>query len=313
MVKSLNMVETVKLNPEKGKRVARLMEQVKGGKIKLELAYSELDVALGLETWLKDEARRRLSDKNIKFIKFDFLAMLMSERANIGFRKRYAEMDNVWRQVALREDDACGSLQVPGRLLSLQKMFEKKGIKTELTNTSKNPETASWHLIADMKIPVELTLYAGILKTRIPYRYNPYLANWTNDSWCLCGSISVPYTDEQLVQVLLMAEDALPQVEKKVMDTITNMLSSIAAKERSNAATCIVMDESGLTYTAYPTSCGTKVSIPVGEDHALSFKTRKSEGVSAEAIREAAEAAEKIIRLLGPGATLDKTGRKPEL
>lgn len=320
MVKSLSMVKTVKLNLEKEKRVAKLMELVKEGKIKLELAYSELDVALGLDTWLKDEARRRLSDKNFKFIKFDFLAMLMSERANIGFRKRYAEMNNVWRQVALREADTHESLLVPDRFLSLRKMFGRKGIKTELTNTSKNPETADWHLVADMKVPVELTLYAGMLRLRIPYRYNPYLANWTNDNWCLCGSISVPYTDEQLVQVLIMADNALPHVEKKVLDKVTNMLSSTAAKEihdiRSYAAICGVMDESGLSYTARQTSRGIRVSIPVGERNVLSFRVRKNdEGFNAEMMREAAEAAEKLIRLLGPAAKLDRIGtiREPRL
>lgn len=283
------------------------------------LAFSDLDMVLGLNTWIKAEATRRVSDRNLKFIKFDFLAMLMSELANVRFRGYYAAADDRWKQVALMDDHWLSDGEKHDRLASLRERFEARGIKTELKNTSAT--VVSWHLSADMRIPVELSYLNDVLHIRIPYQYNPFVAWGDSRQSCYSGFIYVPYTDEQLVQVLIMAADALPQVEKKVLDTLTNMLSGRTARDiqniRSYAAICGVMDESGLSYTARQTSRGIRVSIPVGEGNVLSFRVRKNdEGFSnAEMIREAAEAAEKFIRLLGPAAKLDRIGtiREPVL
>lgn len=282
------------------------------------LAFAELGMVLGLNTWVKAEATRRASDRNLKFIKFDFLAMLMSELANVRFRRYYAESDNRWKQVALLDDHWLSDGEKHDRLASLSERFEAKGIKTELKNTSTTID--SWHLSADMRIPVELSYLNDVLHIRIPYQYNPFVAWGDSRLSCYSGYIYVPYTDEQLVQVLLMAANALPHVEKKVLDTMTNMLSRRTARDiqniRSYAAICGLMDESGLGYTARQTSRGIRVSIPVGKRNVLSFRVRKSdEGLNAEAIREAAEAAEKLIRLLGPDAKLDRIGtiREPRL
>lgn len=282
------------------------------------LAFSELDMVLGLNTWGKAEATRRASDRNLKFIKFDFLAMLMSELANVRFRGYYAESDNRWKQVALLDDHWLSDGEKHDRLASLSESFEEKGIKTELKNTS--AAIGSWHLSADMRIPVELCYLNDALHIRIPYQYNPFVAWGDSRLSCYSGHIYVPYTDEQLVQVLIMAANALPHVEKKVLDTVTNMLSGRTARDvqniRSYAAICSVMDESGLGYAARQTSRGIRVSIPVGGSNVLSFRARKNdEGFNAEMVREAAEAAEKLIRLLGPGAKLDRIGaiREPRL
>lgn len=304
------------LNKGRGFLNKFIVEKLMGDKSKL--AFSELDMVLGLNTWVKAEATRRTSDRNLKFIKFDFLAMLMSELANVRFRGYYAESDNRWKQVALLDDHWLSAREKHDRLASLSERFEEKGIKTELKNASAT--VGSWHLSADMRIPVELCYLNEVLHIRIPYRYNPFVAWGDSRLSCYSGHIYVPYTDEQLVQVLILAANALPQVEKKVTDTLTNMLSRRTARDvqniRSYAAICGVMDESGLGYTARQASRGIRVSIPVGESNVLSFRVRKSDEVfNAEMMREAAEAAEKLICLLGPCAKLDRIGtiREPKL
>lgn len=265
-----------------------------------------LEIKSYLRRWIRAEAKRRSEDKNFKFIKFDFLSEIISERTNLHMRERYAVLTDLWKKVCMRMDNVSAEEEM-SRWKHLQKLFSEKGIKTNLINTSKNHGTQSWHLTAEMEnLPVELTMYSGYLRLRFPYRYLP----GPNYDFMSEYPGIVPYTDEQLILVLTIADKAFPEIEKTVMKYVTSLLAQKTARTisdiSSNAVLRRILDNTMLSYTTRQTAKGTRVVMPVGDKSYLCFRVSGKDvnNLNGKTIQEAHEAAEKIIRLLGDTATL---------
>lgn len=268
----------------------------------------ELTSIIDLRRWMKAEIRKRGEDDNFKFIKFDLLAELLTEDANMMFRYRRAFTSEKWRQtLPLMERDMTPE-ETKARLELIRNQMLEKGYKAKIVNTSRSEDRYYWHLMIEMKnVPVELSGASyGHLEARLPYLYNSSV-RFSNVS--LSRGL-VPYTDEQLIDVLVLLDKVIPDVERDVIKGVTEYRAQKTARKiidiSDNVTVHGVMNETGLQYSATMTSRGMRIWIPIGDKCTLSFRIKKNNHeLDAEHIRTAVESIRKAAEILGPGMMVE--------
>lgn len=267
----------------------------------------ELSSVIDLKRWTKEEVRRRSEDNNFKFTQFDLLGELLTEETYLMFRYRHAFNDEKWRRTLPFWEGEMTPERIKARLEVIRERMLENGYEASIFNASTSGR-CSWHLTIQMKnTPVELyEAFSGHLRARLPYHYIP-TAHFSNQT---LSPGTVPYTDEQLVDVLLLLDNVLPDVESDIHKGVTEYRAQKTAQKiidiSDNAVVRGIMDETGLQYSATMTSRGMRVRIPVGERNTLSFRIRKNGcNLDAEKVLSAVEAIRKAAETLGPGMLVE--------
>ncbi len=270
-------------------------------------AMIELSSVIDLKRWTKEEVRRRSEDNNFKFTKFDLLGELLTEETNLMFRYRRAFNDEKWRRTLPFREGEMTPEELLARLEGIRDRMIENGYDASIINTSKSDQ-CYWHLKIEMKnTPVELYGdFSGHLKARLPYNYIP-TAHFSNQT---LSPGAVPYTDEQLIDVLSLLDEVIPDIESDIRKGVTEYRAQKTAQKiiniSDNAIVRGIMDETGLQYSATMTSRGMRVRIPVGERNTLSFRIRKNGcNLDAEKVLSAVEAIRKAAEILGPGMLVE--------
>ena len=267
----------------------------------------ELSSVIDLRRWTKEEVRRRSDDNNFKFTQFDLLGELLTEETNLMFRYRRAFNDEKWRRTLPFREGETTPEETKARLEFIRDRMLENGYNASIFNSSESDQ-CSRHLTIQMKnTTVELyAAFTGNLRARLPYHYIP-TAHFSNQT---LSPGAVPYTDEQLIDVLSLLDEVIPDIESDIHKGVTEYRAKKTAQKiidiSDSAIVRGIMDETGLQYSATMTSRGMRVRIPVGERNTLSFRIRKNGcDLDAEKVLAAVEAIRKAAETFGPGMLVE--------
>ena len=177
-----------------------------------------LDSVIGLRRWMRKEVSRRSVDRNFSHVKYDLLSELLTEDAHLNFRNRFAPCREFWRQVAGPCDDG------PKRLESLMESFRKRFKDLSAgaqANEVPGTDTDAWNMelrMSNMTVGLTFNPSQG-LQVVVPFSCTS--SEFSSQS-VLPGY--VPYTDEQLMDVLSLLYAVIPDIEMEVGKRVTRSL-----------------------------------------------------------------------------------------
>lgn len=120
----------------------------------------------------------------------------------------------------------------------------------------------------------------------------------------------VPYTDEQLMDVLSLLDAVIPDIEMEVGKRVTRSLARKEAgkiKETAEIA-CVrrIMDEMGLSYTVRPGSRGVRILIPASWQSNIDLRLRRPvSGLEPDKVLSAVASVKKAADILNRSIVID--------
>ena len=263
-----------------------------------------LDSVIGLRRWMRKEVSRRSVDRNFSHVKYDLLSELLTEEAHLNFRNRFAPCREFWRQVSEPCDNG------PKRLESLMESFRKRFKELSAgaqANEVPGTDTDVWNMELRMSnITVGLTFNPSQgLQAVVPFGCTS--SEFSSQS-VLPGY--VPYTDEQLMDVLSLLDAVIPDIEKEVGKRVARSLARReAGKIRETAEmACVrrIMDETGLSYTVRPGSRGVRILIPASGQNNIDLRLRRPvSGLEPDKVLSAVASVKKAADILNRSIVID--------